>query len=403
MFTTTVPTELAAHALAGDLGGVQQVKARILALAHTYPGWRPYAELAEGQFQQLRGNLDAACAAFERCIAMTSPDPDGGQRPIVAWLPAVAGYLETLVGLGRHEDAKRCGEQALATCETLRIGAMSHEVSRALALAEGKLGDYAQAVARLDALIAAQRQIGASGLILGASYEARARIAIWAGDEAALAEYAALTAREYRHGRRSPLGARWEQLMGEARRASKRALGHLADFGTSRVVSGPATTAEMVSDSLRGSTTPQDRARRTLKLLCDDRAASIGHLYLVLVADRGLTLVASQGRSAPPEGLLEYLQEYLERELSGGGDETAAFVGAEMGSALHARPSFKDSAGVEHRLVLLTTVAGGVARHAGIAVLVEGARTERPAGGAELVAALSTHLIEAGDARGIAS
>ena len=401
MFTTTVPTELAAHALAGDLGGVQQVKARILALAHTYPGWRPYAELVEGQFQHLRGNLDAACAAFERCIAMTFPDPDGGQRPIVAWLPAVAGYLETLVGLGRHEDAKRCGEQALAKCETLRIGAMSHEVSRALALAEGKLGDHARAVARLDALIAAQRQMGASGLILGASYEARARIAIWAGDEAALAEYAGLTAREYRHGRRSPLGARWEQLMAEARRASKRALGHLTDFGTSRLVSGPATTAEMVSDSLRGSTTPQDRALRTLKLLCDDRAASIGYLYLV--ADRGLTLVASQGSSAPPEGLLEYLHEYLERELSCSGDETAAFVGAEVGSALHARPCFQDAAGVEHRLVLLTTVAGGVARHAGVAVVVEGARTDRPAGGAELVAALSTHLIEAGDARGIAS
>ena len=53
--------------------------------------------------------------------------------------------------------------------------------------------------------------------------------------------------------------------------------------------------------------------------------------------------------------------------------------------------------------MLLTTVAGGVARHAGVAVFVEGARSERPAGGAELVAALSTHLIEAGDARGVAS
>jgi hypothetical protein len=403
MFTTTVPTELAAHALAGDLSGVQQVQARILVLAHAYPGWRPYAELAEGQFQQLRGNLDAACGAFERCIAMTSPDP-GVLRPIIAWLPAVAGYLEVLVALGRHEDARTCGEQALATCETLRIGGvLSNDVSRALALAEAKLGDYAMATARLDALIAAQRQMGVTGLILGASYEARARIAIWAGDEAALTEYAALTAREYRHGRRSPLGARWEQLMAEARRASKRALAHFADFGTSRLGTGSgASTAEMVSDSLRGSSTRQERALRTLKLLCDDRAATVGYLYLV--ADAGLALAASQGGNAPPDGLLEHLQEYLERELSESGDETAALVGPEVGSALLARPSFRDGAGVEHRLVLLTAVAGGVARHAGIAVLVEGERrAERRAGGAELVAALSTHLIERGDARGVAS
>jgi Protein kinase domain/AAA ATPase domain len=402
MFTTTAPTELAAHALAGDLSGVQQVKARILALAHGYPGWRPYAELAEGQFQQLRGNLDAAREAFERCIAMTSPDPDGKPRSIVVWPPAVASYLETLVGLGRHQDAKSSGERALATCQTLGIGILSHDISRALAMAEGKLGDYATAVARLDALIAAQREMGVAGLILGASYEARARIAIWAGDEAALAEYAALTAREYRHGRRSPLGARWEQLMAEARRASKRALGHLADFGTSRVVIGsPTTTAEMVSDSLRGSATPQDRAQRTLKLLCDDRAATIGYLYLI--ADAGLRLVASQGSPAPPEGLLEHVDEYLEREISGSGDRTAVFAAMDMGSALHAKPRFRDDAGVEHRLVLLTSVAGGVVRHAGIAVFVEGVRADRPAGGAELVAALSTHLIESGDARGIAS
>ena len=329
MFTTTVPTELAAHALAGDLGGVQQVKARIVALAEVYPGWRPYVELAEAQFQQLRGNLDAACAAFERCIAMSAPDPGGGPRPVVIWLPAVAGHIEVLIGLGRSEEAKSRGVQALAICETLGIGVLSHEISRALAMAEARLGDYGKAVARLDALIEAQRALGGGGLILGASYEARARIAIWAGDEAALTEYAGLTAREYRHGRRSPLGARWEQLMAEARRASKRAMAHLTDFGTSRVVMGPATsTAEMVSDSLRGSVTRQDRALRTLKLLCEDRAATVGYLYLI--GDPGLTLVASQGSSAPPEGLLECAHDYLERELAGSGDQTA-FVGVELG------------------------------------------------------------------------
>jgi tetratricopeptide (TPR) repeat protein len=400
MFTTSVPTELAAYALAGDLSGVRQVKTRIQALADAYPGWRPYAELADGQFQQLRGNLEAARAAFERCIAMAAPDPNGAPRQVIVWPPAVASYVETLVGLGRYEEAKSCGEQALATCQALGIGVLSHDISRALALAGAKVGDYAGAVARLEGLIADQQRLGVVGLILGASYEARARIAIWAGDEPALAKYANLTAREYRHGRRSPLGARWEQLMAEARRTSSRATAQLADFGGTRLGLG-TTTAEVVSDSLRGSFTPQDRAARTLNLLCEDRRARVGYLYLV--AGAGLTLVASRGSSEPPEGLFEYLEEYFERELSESGDETAALSIQEVGSAFHARPCFRDGAGIEHRLVLMTSVAGGEARHAGIAVFVEGERTERLARGAELVAALTTHLIEAGDARGVAS
>jgi hypothetical protein len=402
MFTTTVPTELAAYALAGDLSGVQQVRARIHTLAEAHPGWRPYAELAEGQFQQLRGNLDAARAAFERCIAMASPDPGGTPRQVVAWPPAVAAYVETLVGLGRHEEARTYGQQALTTCQALAIGVASHDVSRALALAEARVGDYPRAVTRLEALIAEQKRLGIAGLILGASYEARARIAIWAGDEPALAEYADLTAREYRHGRRSPLGARWEQLMAEARRTSKRATGQLADFGGTRLTTARGvTTAESVTELLRRSSTPEDRAGQTLKLLCDDRGAAIGYLYLV--ADGGLTLAASQGAAEPPGGLLAYLEEYFERELSESSDGTAVLSIQEVGSELHARPGFRDDAGVTHRLVLMTSIAGGGARHAGIAVFVEGERAERLAGGAELVAALTTHLIEAGDTRGVSS
>ena len=401
MFTTTLPTELAAYALAGDLGGVKQVQARIQPLADAYPGWRPYAELAEAQFQQLRGNLEAACAAFERAIALASPDPDGRPRPINAWPPAVAGYLETLVSLGRPEEAKTCGEQALATCEKLGIGVVSHEISRALALAEAKLGDYAKAAERLETLIARQKEMGTKGLILGASYEARARIAIWAGDEAALTEFASLTAREYRHGRGSPLGARWERLMAEARRASKRAMPRLADFGASRILSRRATAAEMVSDSLRGTTTREERAERTLKLLCDDQAATIGYLYLV--ADEGLRLVATHGGAAPPEGLLEFVSEYLERQLAESGDQTVALTSAEQSTELYARPCFQDGAGIEHRLVLMTSVTSGLARHAGIVVFVDGARAQRPGGETGLVAALTTHLIQAGDARGVAS
>jgi hypothetical protein len=71
-------------------------------------------------------------------------------------------------------------------------------------------------------LIAQQRALGVTGLHLGATYEARARIAIWDEDTAAIERYTQLTAEEYRHGSGSALGARYERLMSEARRASVR-------------------------------------------------------------------------------------------------------------------------------------------------------------------------------------
>ena len=402
MFTTTIPSELSAHALAGDLTGVKQVMARIRPLAETCPGWRPYAELAEGQFQLLRGDLEAARAALERCLVLSSPEPAGAVRPIAVWPSAVAAYLEVLLSSGKHEEARAYGERALEVARPLNLGMMSHEISRTLALAEGKLNLHAAAVARLDAVIGEQRKLGVTGLTIGASYEARARIAIWSGDDAALAEYATLTAKEYRHGRGSPLGARWERLMAEARRASKRSLPRLADFESDQVWTRATTSAtEIVSEFLRDATTAQDRATRTLKLLCDDRGATAGYLYLV--SDAGLALVASQASVAAPEGLLEYLTEYFEQQVSESGDQTTALTSSQMGTALDARPIFHDAAGVDHYPVLMTSLTLGEACHAGVAVFVGARRAERPVGGAALVAALSTHLIQSGDTRGVAA
>jgi hypothetical protein len=126
-----------------------------------------------------------------------------------------------MIGLGRNHHARAAGENALALCRRLEIGVSGYGIARAVALAEAKTGAYHDAATRLDGVIAGQLELGISGLHLGASYEARARVAICAEDPQAVAHYAALTAREYRHGRNSPLGARYERLMHEARLADK--------------------------------------------------------------------------------------------------------------------------------------------------------------------------------------
>lgn len=218
MFTNLTWVELVACSLARDLGGLRQCGDRIAALAKRAPGWTPYAYLAEGYLKLACDDFAAAAAAFESVIERVAPRADRPYPLHSAWCLAVAAYVEALVGLERYEQAREAGESALAMCRTLEIGIAALGIARGLALAEAKLGAVAEAVARLEGVIEKQLALGVTGLHLGATYEARARVAIWQHDASNVEKFAKLTAREYRHGEGSPLGARYERLMTEAQR-----------------------------------------------------------------------------------------------------------------------------------------------------------------------------------------
>ena len=238
-----------------------------------------------------------------------------------------------------------------------------------------------------------------SGLLLGATYEARARVAIWAGDEPAVEKYGRLTAAEYRHGRGSPLGARYERLMDEARRAVSLALPKLAHFELTRVGSNRESPTAVVTQLLRGAETTTQRAERVLTVLCRTRASSEGHLYLC-EAD-GPALIASSGAILPSTALQAYVQRHLARELSSGDAETAILTDP-TGQPSTIPPLFTDEKGRTHRPIFLSTVVNGVPRYAAIAVVVGGSEEGRPADFA-LASALAAHLIEAGDTPGVAA
>ena len=84
------------------------------------------------------------------------------------------------------------GEGALAICRERGIGAASYGISRALAVAEAHLGEFDAARARLDAVLRGQQELGVSGLHLGVTHEATARVALAAGDAEGFARCAAL-------------------------------------------------------------------------------------------------------------------------------------------------------------------------------------------------------------------
>jgi hypothetical protein len=219
MFAGVLAHELGIYAAAGDLSALRQVMDEIEPLADRCAGWEPLRQVGQGHFERLRGDPERALEAYERCIALCTPGASEAPRSLRAWPRAVAGAMEVLIELGRAAEAERRGVAALALGRAHGMSLVLVDIERALALAEAKLGDHAGARVRLDRAISLQREFGIRGANLGASYEARAQVALWAGDRTEFEDHARLTASEYRHGRGSPFGARYERLMQEAQRA----------------------------------------------------------------------------------------------------------------------------------------------------------------------------------------
>jgi tetratricopeptide (TPR) repeat protein len=350
MFTVMLPAELNAHVLAGDLRGVQQIAERMASLAETAPGWVPFMRLARASFLRMRGNLADAKLEFERYLNQGDPrvEQPGG---VLAWTAFAAAYVDVLIELGQCERALSWGLSALATLQELAVE-NDAPLQRVIALAEAKCGDHAGAVARLERVIAAQRALGISGVHLGASYEARMRVAIWAKEPAAIEAYASLIAREYRHGVGSTLGARYERLLEEVERSGLGGCASLAQLVDDRVGSTSAATHSafsVVAEQLGTRSLRDERSHRALRLLCEAHGSDRGQLYLC--AEDGLQLAASLDTAFSPR-LQQAAQACLERHLAQGEGETALLSAPKPDDA---EPSDAIEAGVSYRFGVLTT------------------------------------------------
>ena len=373
MFSYMLPIELEAHSYARDLAGVKDVIDRLQPLAARYPGWLPYLRQAEAQFDLIRGDYLAAESGFEQCIELIRDS--AGQRTLsrAVWVTAHCGLCETLLALNRPEEARKLANTMLARCHELDVQQLSFELIRVLALAEARLGYFSSASVRLSNLIDRQIALGVSGLRLGLSYEARAQTAIWAEDKHAFEHYARLTGREYRHGAHSPLGARYESLINEARRRGFSAAIDLRDFSsTSQFLTSPTHIHEIqtaVRAALTESDRPEDRSKKALQLVCDASGSRGGHLYLVQSTET-LQLAASYQTPAPPPGLEEMVQTQLHRERDRS-TETLTTLATSVVTEATTGYSVQ-LAGTVYELVLLRASVGNGAQVAAIAAVVSG-------------------------------
>jgi hypothetical protein len=399
----SLQVELATYAHARDLVSLKDVMTRMAPLAARYPNWRPYLVLAEARFQLIRGAAAAAKAGFEACIELTAPDANHRSATMIAWIAAQAGRSEALLALGDAQAALADSKPALALCEQLDIDAPTTELVQTVALAEAKLGEFAAATTRLDALIEKQLALGVSGLKLGLSYEARAQIAIWCDDERAFEHYARLTGQEYRYGARSPLGARYERLVNEARRGGFQPVADISEFepttsGTTQSGMRDAPTA--LTTAMAGTQCAEDRTSRALRLVCESRAANGGHFYVV--RPEGLALMASHNLQAPPERLGELAQEYLLRERERSDSETVVVTSTLSGdaSAALSEHSTVHAGASPYDLLLVACTVEGIDKIAGVIAVAPGERRVQSAAQGRLLAGIAAHLVLAGDSAG---
>jgi tetratricopeptide (TPR) repeat protein len=403
IFSNTIVTELAVHAIACDLLGVKQLADRIAPLAARCPGWVPYQDLAAGYFERLRGNPTAALQAFERCLDRASPR-DGSQFTQHAWPLATAGLAEALIDLGHHSQAARLARAALDRCQSTGVHAMARMITRALALAEAKLGQCELANERLDAAIALTQDTGVTGLQLGCLYEARAFVAIEAGDQEAVERYTRLTAREYRYGLGSPLGARCERLIEAAGLEPTAFLQPLAAWskGPIKVQHGIVLSAQLgseVSRAMAGAELAEGRAQRALRLLCDSQGANAGHLYLA--TSTGLVLAASHGTVAPDEALRDLARERLESDMRHQVEVTRVDGDTSSRFEHYTRAVWTDPLGQPFEPRILHCVQNGSPRCAGVAMLAQTPAPRRATRSAQFATALSAYLIDVGETPGV--
>ncbi|HKU41962.1 MAG TPA: hypothetical protein VJR89_27580, partial [Polyangiales bacterium] len=394
MFTSLLSLEINIHAAAWDLTGLKQLAARVEPLAARQPGWVPFQILADAHYQRLLGDYVTADQTYARCLAVCAPDEREPMRPTTAWPAAIAGRCDCLIALGRADEAHALASQALATAEAREMDAAAHEIVRALALAEGKRGDYAGACARLERVLERQRALGVSGLFRGATYEARARIAIWAGDQAAVERYGRLTAEQFRHGRGSTLGARYERLMEEARGAGVLVLPELSPFETT-IFGGTelgtrAHASLTVASAMAGATDSRVRAQRALQLLCDVRGAAAGHLYLAVQSE--LRLVASSS-GAPPDDMLQRLVSDFWSQQSDDTDPDTAMLDDDGPPT----QVWTDRKGTAFRPILLHGRLDGMPVTAGVVLLSGDAEKTDSESDTTLVTELASFFLRTGD------
>jgi tetratricopeptide (TPR) repeat protein len=310
-----------AYAFSRDTLGLRRTIDRLARQVADGFKYEPYLQLARGEYLRERGDAEAARKEIEAVVANT-------EMPMIK-IPALPALAETLLALGQHERAKQVAQQGIDLGANPDWGNLLGELRsiRALALAEAALGAHNSAAQHLDDAIAraADRD---SPLLSGSLHEARARVALAAGDALGYHHHLAECDHLFRSTRNPVLvarverlseagvrhGAQWSEKVEPATQpSSPGATQRQRDADVSVVATEavttppPAEARSWVSAVLSGCRGSGERAARALDLVVSEAHGSAGYLFLRHHGQ--LVLAAPTWGDEPPAELARVLQQ----------------------------------------------------------------------------------------------
>jgi tetratricopeptide (TPR) repeat protein len=315
-----------AYGLNRDVLGLRRSITELTRLIESGFRLGPQLELARGEYLRERGELVESRAALEKCLRLL-PDDDAERRAA-----ALCALAETHLAMNDPSAAILAAKAALAVSDHADVGDVtwSTRATRALAMAEAVQGDPESAVRRLDAAIAGATPLGSPSL-LGSLHEGRAKVALSMGDVESYALHRNASDSWFRATGNPALIARVERLVdpGELRGAPA------SDGSEATVVASPLARGEAlrtlmtgdvatlatdddaarwVSAVLSGCRGPLERAARSLDILVEASAGSVGYIYLY--QGGALHLLAPTYGEEPPDVLVAALTRVVEDATS---------------------------------------------------------------------------------------
>jgi tetratricopeptide (TPR) repeat protein len=365
-----------------DAMGLKQSLEQIQRLSKTIPSLALGATRARGAYQLLRKRYKEALPWLEEALA---------EQPlaVVGWTRSLGVLARAYNALGEHEKAREVCARTLAqlTPADLEFPAMTLGLQIEQALAEAGLGELARAVELLGHLLE-KHAPGDGPLTLGALHEARARVALLAGDEETSRKHFTEMDARYRSSAIPSLVARCETFGRELRRnfQGSRAPGpDGAEFGPTSDITGHTieqgvTQLEQALSDV--AVPPHERYERALALLAEHANLPIGGLWLF--QDGQGELVAASGEL--PQELHDWV---IDRLVAAHGDDVTQTDFAEGGGVED--PNLFLSGAQRFRLFELLAVGDGVDYVVGAVVFAE-RLTQRCFISMDLLRAMATKL-----------
>jgi hypothetical protein len=304
---TSAGFEMLANVVSGDLLGVKRSTDAVGELARRFVGWQPLHALGLAHYRALQGDLQGALEALRPAHALAV----AGRNPYYPHI--AAAQIMWLSDLGEHELAVSVGREHVAVCERLQLVSTDRYVYQAYAIAIARFGEHAAAVALCERVIATSEALGTSGLLIGALYEARARVAIACDDEVAFEAAAERCALEYKKGGSPALAARLARLLDEARKVEVLRSEPPPSANAAIEQTNSATEHHTVQSLMFECADDRDRARCALTLLLNGSTSRAAHLYGI--RENGLELLASLPETGEDGAMLGWIGMCLRAEI----------------------------------------------------------------------------------------